>query len=344
MKNTLLLSALFLSSSLSAQIFITSAHFIDASDVVQIGIDNNPSISHTQAGPNQTWNYGELNINETNVIAMGMADWYSGASNFPQATLGTEDEDGIQVFFRKTTEAFDLMGVYGDFFGEGTNMAFAYTPYQRQLTFPSTYGTAFTNVSTLKVKLDDIEDFDSIVVTITTHRVSEMDAWGNLTTPYGTFPSIRQHIKDSTITDIKGYLFGFPIFTQTETEITHNYSFYSDAQNARYVLLQYNFDPETELLSGVQWQTSAPVLNTPNVAVNEYTVYPNPAHNEVNIKFPTATSGDLVVVDVLGKVVHQKTIQNSDFSQVDVSKWNPGVYFFQFTTENNRITKKITVK
>ena len=171
-----------------------------------------------------------------------------------------------------------------------------------------------------------------------------MDAWGNLTTPYGTFPSIRQHIKDSTITDIKGYLFGFPIFTQTETEITHNYSFYSDAQNARYVLLQYNFDPETELLSGVQWQTSAPVLNTPNVAVNEYTVYPNPAHNEVNIKFPTATSGDLVVVDVLGKVVHQKTIQNSDFSQVDVSKWNPGVYFFQFTTENNRITKKITVK
>lgn len=344
MKNSLLLAALFMSATLSAQIFITSAHFIDATDVVQIGVDDNPSISHTLAGPNQTWDYGELNANSTNVIAMGMADWYSGSSNFPQATLGTEDEDGVQLFFRKTTEAFDLMGVYGDLFGNGSNMALAFNPYQRQLTFPSTYGTAFTNVSTIKITLDDIEDVDSVVVTVTTHRFSDMDAWGNLSTPFGTFPSIRQHIKDSTIQTVTAYLFGFPVFNESETSVTNSYAFYSDAQNARYVLLQYTYDPETELISGVQWQTSAPVSNIANEAVKEYTAYPNPAHDVVNIKFPSITNGELIVVDVLGKVVYQQTIQNSANSQVDVRQWNPGVYFFQFTTENNRITKKITVK
>jgi hypothetical protein len=344
MKKLLLISTLFLSASVTAQITITSAHFIDASDVIQLGNDENPTIVHTAAGPSQTWDYSGLNASTTSSIAMGMADWYSGSTNFPQATLASQDEDGIQIFFRKNTEAFDLMGVYGDFFDSGTNQAFAYTPYQRQLTFPSTYGTTFSNVSTLKIVLDDIEDFDSIVVTITTHRFSEMDAWGSITTPFGTFPSIRQHIKDSTITSVRGYLLTFPIFNQNETSLTNSYSFYTDAQNARYSLLQYSYDPDTELLSNVQWQSASPVSNIPAQTTNEYTLYPNPASNQVNIQFGEKVNGKLVVVDVLGKVVYSQMIADSNASQVDVSQWNPGVYFFQFTSNNATVTKKITVK
>jgi hypothetical protein len=110
MKTIVLFFGLLFGANISAQIFITSAHFIDVSDVVQLGIDANPSISHTPAGTNQTWDYGELNDTSIDFIALGMAEWYSAASNFPTATLGTEDADGTQIFFRKTSEAFDLIG------------------------------------------------------------------------------------------------------------------------------------------------------------------------------------------------------------------------------------------
>ncbi len=191
MKTIVFSALLSLSTMVSAQIFITSAHFIDVSDVVQIGIDTNPSITHTPAGPDQTWDYGELNDYETDFIALGMAEWFSGASSFPEATLGTQDEEGTQIFFRKNTEAFDLIGVYGDVFGMGEQSALGFSPYQRQLTFPSTYGTTFTNVSTINLTIEDFEGLDSLVVTIVTHRFSEMDAWGSLSTPFGTFDAIR---------------------------------------------------------------------------------------------------------------------------------------------------------
>jgi len=344
MKTKFLLLSLITSTTLSAQIFITSAHFIDVSDVVQIGFDENPSISHTPAGPNQTWAYGELVANQTDLIALGMAEWFSGASNFPNATLGTQDEDGTQIFFRKTTDAFDLVGVYGDLLENGSNTALAFNPYQRQLTFPSTYGTTFTNVSTLNLKLEDIEGTDSVIVSVITHRFSEMDAWGNITTPFGTFPAIRQHIKDSTIQTATAYLFGFPVFNQSETAVSHSYSFYSDAQNARYVLLQYNYDAESDVLSGVQWQMAAPVLNSVDDSKNDYVLFPNPSSNLVNIKSENPIHGELIVFDVLGQIIYQQNLKNTNFTSVDVSSWNSGVYFFQITSENSRTTRKITVQ
>lgn len=344
MKSAILFFGLSFGAALNAQIFITSAHFIDVSDVVQLGIDSNPSISHTPPGPNQTWDYGELNDTSIDFIALGMAAWFSAASNFPTATLGTEDADGTQIFFRKTPEAFDLIGAYGDLAGTGTNTAIGFSPYQRQLSFPSTYGTSFENVSTINLLIDDIEEADSVVVTITTHRFSEMDAWGTITTPFGTFPTIRQHIKDSTIQEATAYLFGFPVFNQSETAISHSYAFYTDAQNARYTLLQYTFDPEANLLENVQWQMAAPILNNENnLNDQQATIYPNPANHQVNVKFEQSFSGELIVLDISGQIIFQKQYANLSHDFVDVNNWTAGVYIFQFKSENKIQLKKVVI-
>lgn len=344
MKTIVFSALLSLSTMVSAQIFITSAHFIDVSDVVQIGIDTNPSITHTPAGPNQTWDYGELNDYETDFVALGMAEWFSGASNFPDATLGTQDETGIQIFFRKNTEAFDLMGIYGELFEEGEQSALGFSPYQRQLTFPSTYGTTFTNVSTINLTIEDFEGLDSIVVTVVTHRFSEMDAWGSLSTPFGTFDAIRQHVKDSTIQSFTAYLFGFPVGSESETFVSHNYSFYSDAQNARYILLQYNYDPEFDILENVQWQMAAPILNNENNLNDlQATIYPNPANHQVNVKFEQSFSGELIVLDISGQIIFQKQYENLMHDFVDVNNWTAGVYIFQFKSENIIQLKKVVI-
>jgi hypothetical protein len=60
MKKAVALAALFTVGYSFTKVTINANNFIEASDVVQMGYDDNPSITHTTSGPNQTWDYGEL--------------------------------------------------------------------------------------------------------------------------------------------------------------------------------------------------------------------------------------------------------------------------------------------
>jgi hypothetical protein len=325
MKKVVVLAALFTVGYSLTQVTINANNFIGASDVVQMGYDENPSITHTVSGPNQTWDYGELNDSGTDFIALGSADWFSGASNFPTANLGTEDENGFQVFFRKSAEAFDALGVYGDLFDNGTNTAFAFQPYQRQIAFPSTYGSTFNNTSQISVTVTDLEFGDSAVVTVTTNRTATIDAWGSMTTPFGTFNVLRQHILDNTTQNIIVYALGFPILNETESAITHTYNFLSDAANAKYLLLQYQYDPETEMMTAVEWQMSAPVAN---LAVDKPAqapeLYPNPTSDSFQIAH-LPKNAKISIVDNSGKTV--MTVSNVNEGQAfSTTELSAGTY------------------
>lgn len=40
---------------------MNSWQFLGPQEALVMGLDEEPSISHTPSGPNQTWDYGELN-------------------------------------------------------------------------------------------------------------------------------------------------------------------------------------------------------------------------------------------------------------------------------------------
>jgi hypothetical protein len=345
MKKMLLLVATVVSTSAFAQITITSANVVDPMQVIEMATDTAPLITHTPAGANQTWDYSSLMESETNSMEFGAPAWFTGGSNFPTASMGSIDQTGTEVFYLKSDQVFDLVGVFGDFVGDGTNTAVNFNPAQRQLTFPSTFGTTFNNLSVAKAKVNDIQGLDSVVVNITTHRFSLIDSWGNLTTPFGTFNSIRQHIKDSVIQEFTAYLFGFPVQNQSETFITHTYSFYTDAANSRYTLVQYNYDPEFNIIEEVQWQKSAPVVSLKEIEPKEtFLVFPNPSSDYVTLVSNSTFNGELTVVDMLGKTIYTESLNNTPQKSIQVSTWEPGVYIFKLISNGKTITKKVTVK
>jgi hypothetical protein len=235
MKRIITLSLVVCGLQALGQITVNSWQFLGPSEVVVMGIDEEPSISHTPAGPNQTWDYGELNNYDSQEIAFGPSQWFAGNQHFPNANFGTVGEDGTSVFFRKNDQGFDLMGVYGDIMETGDNMPLAFNPYQRQVTFPMTYGQTWQNTSALKFTITDLEEFgdvgDSLVVTITTHRTGTVDAWGTINTPLGSFDALRLYTKDSIIQNFVVYAFGFPLFNQSESAMEHGYSFISNNSN-----------------------------------------------------------------------------------------------------------------
>lgn len=81
-------------------------------------------------------------------------------------------------------------------------------------------------------------------------------------------------------------------------------------------------------------------LSTDEFGTNGFKVYPNPAHQTVNINVPDIDGYQLSVTDLTGKVVMQRSLSGME-NTLDVSSLSGGVYFFNLSGERQTQTIKI---
>lgn len=76
-----------------------------------------------------------------------------------------------------------------------------------------------------------------------------------------------------------------------------------------------------------------------------WTVYPNPCHRYVNIRFDETPQDDglLYVTDMTGSVVFSKKMDNSEM-RIDVRNLAAGIYTVTYKTSGTKISKKIIKK
>jgi len=85
-------------------------------------------------------------------------------------------------------------------------------------------------------------------------------------------------------------------------------------------------------------------LNTEKFDSSLVQVYPNPAKNRITVKFEKMQGVDVVMYDLLGRMVLSKSLENSG-QTIDVSSLKSGIYIMQLTdNENRKINKKIIVE
>lgn len=86
-------------------------------------------------------------------------------------------------------------------------------------------------------------------------------------------------------------------------------------------------------------------LSTDDVAElnNEVLIYPNPAGNKLNIELPNKVDDDIQIFDATGKKVANFSNQNLVFS-MDVSHLMSGVYFLNFSINENPIQKRFIIQ
>jgi hypothetical protein len=72
----------------------------------------------------------------------------------------------------------------------------------------------------------------------------------------------------------------------------------------------------------------------------DFNVFPNPAHNQLNIETSQATDMKLEVMDVFGKVVLSENHKGSNKVSVNVADLSIGIYFVKLTSEGNTLIKK----
>lgn len=85
------------------------------------------------------------------------------------------------------------------------------------------------------------------------------------------------------------------------------------------------------------------IASTQDVNTLQISLYPNPANELVYVKNATGAIDSYAIYDVFGKLINNAPFDVSENS-IDVSAFASGLYFFEFSSEGNRIVHKVLVK
>ncbi|MBL4753994.1 MAG: T9SS type A sorting domain-containing protein [Flavobacteriales bacterium] len=199
MKKTLLLATIamivsFVNQSYG-QITITLADLNTVGDSV-LNINDTIVPAGTSVGGtgSQTWDFSNLQMDFIDTIVYVDPSTTTNGADFSAATLATDD-DGFTAYLQADSAGLNFMGFATDFFGTGAISSLLYEPTQKVMEFPSTSGTAYVDTSAYQLKFAGADvgaPIDSIGVNRTSFFTSTVDAFGAVTTPSGTFQTIRQ--------------------------------------------------------------------------------------------------------------------------------------------------------
>lgn len=196
----------------NAQITINSSDIVGSGYSLLIAKDTVNTHNAGVAGSNKTWDFSTLAEHTVSTSNFMSPSGLPGTSAFPTANLAftsdDPDQDSSYIFILKSTSMLQVVGISA-IIGNGDTTT---TDYIIDIvSFPSSMGTTFTSTNggmvlfkdTFNIDPDDAGPHpvvDSIKLVRESMVVSEIDAWGTVTTPLGAFSVLRQD-KSETNTD-----------------------------------------------------------------------------------------------------------------------------------------------
>lgn len=204
----LLLSPLFT----TAQIVIESSDMPVAGQTFYYGTDTMPTgFSVGPAGPNVSWDFSNLTQHKrdtTWAIAPANTPY---ASDFSSSDVALTQNNRDYLFFDNTPAAFLATGLAGDPFASGINLSVNFSPSFDQYQFSTEYGDAYSDTYGFTKDIPASQLPPSITgqvpagVTLVKVRITfnqtfqdTIDAFGDITTPVGTYNSLRKKRNEQT--------------------------------------------------------------------------------------------------------------------------------------------------
>ncbi len=385
MKNfviVLFVSFLFFNKNLAAQIIITNTSFPVAGDTLSEAVDNTPSIDNGSPGSNQTWDFTKLKANAIRMTAVRPVSEGASAASFPAANLLFKQLGGAnaqQQYVKSSSGKIEYIGYAGAIpGGVGGNVNAVFNPAEILRRAPMKF---FDNSSTnsalnITIPANFIPDSllanfpvkpDSIRIKFTSSRLDLVDGWGKANIPNGSFDVLREKRTNYTDTkiEIKIPIVGwFDVTTLLGgagggvgagfgKDTTVQYYYF--AKEAKEPIAVVNVDPINN--DKVLTVTFKPI-NIKVVSINEILdvanansmyLYPNPAVNEVNMKFADLPTGNyqLVVYNILGRQMMKKQyfLNGNATIREDVSALPSGNFLFSLSNQQGKIvnTKRLVI-
>lgn len=209
--------------------------------------------------------------------------------------------------------------------------------------FPITYGDKDSSTSGFTTPLT-IPTIGSITIKRSQKRVNEVDAWGSITIPSGTFDVLRVVSQINRIDSIITPLFSFGTPTNPK-----EYKWLGQTKKAPVLQINgnsmgANFTPTVATFWGTT-PASIPQLNdNMNTAV-----YPNPSNGVINVSFFTKETGDVIIYisSIDGRrVAHFGMKKNAGLHSevLPLSQIPRGTYFLTIKAGTESTTKSILIQ
>jgi hypothetical protein len=339
-KHTLLLSGtiLFLAlgnTGLKAQITIMQADMPTTTSKAVMAVDNTGSLMPQNASlSSQTWNYSALQNSQTNQYLFVNPSSTPYFAYFPSSNLA----DSLiyapgYTYLQSTPSAFLGLGI-----GEvlmGFSVGLALHPAYTQITLPATLGTTDGGMSRGDTAIKYMYLFyDSVGAIINIHYADTVDAWGSMTTPYGTQNVIRQKHWDITVDTLRGHTGAGWAPLQITTTKNYIYRWYANGMPYYFATMQMDHTNSHD--SVVQWFDGTN-LGIDKISNSTYTsVYPNPCQTEITFNCSAPQAKQVSVFDITGRQLSSQEIKNA-MVIMNTSAYSQGMYFYRVSDISGNI-------
>jgi hypothetical protein len=104
------------------------------------------------------------------------------------------------------------------------------------------------------------------------------------------------------------------------------------------------FGDKTESEYAAAKGTTATILRTEDELLESVNLFPNPANNEITLKFSASTSGFVSIVDLRGGAYFQEEIKKITEIKIPLLNYSKGIYFVNFKNEKDSFSKKVVIE
>ncbi|MEY3048182.1 MAG: hypothetical protein RL365_220 [Bacteroidota bacterium] len=329
---------------------VWSQIIIDHSDLPSVG-DYIPRRADTMtvipgpggSGPNQTWNFTALSnyviTENTNIVSVATTP---NGNQFGASNLAMTNDNANYLYFNKSAQSFTTQGYSGDLLGTGTiNAQFA--PDLTLHQFPRTFGTSFSDSYVIDVTVPGAA-INPLINQIHFKRNSIVkdttDAWGLITTPFGSYDVLRIHTMETYIDSIWAQPLFPPTWSlvSTSADTTHSYSWVG--KGGKLAIAEMSFDTLglPKIFKWTEMQGIAVGL-TENEK-SEIKITPNPTSSSGIVTIQSCEIGEkFTLVNTLGKVVMEGCILTKPL-ELNLNNLNQGLYILTLGGKQARVIKQ----
>ena len=351
---------LFVNFSYS-QITVTDMDIMGVGDVVYLSEDFNANISLGNSGTNQTWDFSSLQPSYTEVFDIISPVGTPFYSSYPLSNICV-DIDGDFLYFNKSNTGILALGQGDSVFQQPTMF----------MPLPLNYGDSHIDgpvtimdsliggptvnlllvsqgLSATLLSMGAAQVADSINILVNMTNTFNVDAYGSVIMPNGTFNALRVQTSISTLSDVLVYCTdtltgaGSGWYSTPFSTTTYEYGYYfmSDDPSVRFALVEISTDSALNI-EAVSYLSEPPLSSNYDIS-SEINVYPVPTTYDLFIESIGSKILDKVELFDLGGRLILSSNSGSKI-KLDISEVKKSIYILKIYSEGSFVQKKIVVQ
>lgn len=353
----LLLALILLPAIGFSQITITDADFGNEGDTVRISTTTDAGVDFTSTGTNFNWDFSSFvaesqtllqhnSVSNTSTLvqilfgsfapAAYQASYFQEFDDLPIDQFGQLLPVNISNLFQFTKivpDSVSSVGITIDV--DGNQIPFRSDSIEKRYALPLTFGDSYTGRGYTEM---DLNPFAEIIWRQHRSRNSQVDGWGTIALPMGSFDVIRvKHTieeNDSLYQDLFGT--GTPTWFGLDLPTAYIYEWIANGEKTPVLRIETSEFGGFETITNIEYRDNydASLANIANVELTQVSIYPNPTTSTIQIK---GVTGSLFysIFDASGNNV--KTGSLTATEAIDVSSLAPGNYLIQGLSEQGAI-------